>query len=179
MKVLKAKVNWYESALNRPVVELLVDDNPNEVPHRYEERNGIYYSEVDGMVSFFYYRVPGMGFGGHKFPIMMKDGTEKVLEGPWSSNSAEVNSRGFGPCVECHITDNEKAFDRGYTFYASAITKSLLEEVCQSLGLYCVECDGSFYPSLHPTRMIKPSEVPNEFKEYDCETGSMNRIESF
>lgn len=128
MKILKIAVDWMLEWSNNPSLKVLVDKLPAHEQHVYEERNGIYYSELEGgLVSFNYWKQPGEGYGGRVFTFRMKDDTERKLKGPWSSNSAAVNRQGFGPCFEVAITDDPLVWERGYTFFASAMTVATLQ----------------------------------------------------
>ena len=139
MKLLDAKINWYEESDNSPTFELLIDKFPDRNLLRYQEKNGIYYAELEGFVSFFSYSGPDKGFGGRKFPITMMDGSKKELIGPWSSRAGAVNSIGFGPCVDASITKKLEDFKRGYTFFASAVTLDIVKQaaVLAKCNLIC------------------------------------------
>lgn len=127
MNIIKSKVNWNESFQNYPDLELEVENVPDIKTMRYEERNGIYYAEREGYVSYFYYKNPDNGFGGREFPITMKDGTEKVLKGPWSSRAACVNNQGFGPIVDVVIQYNQ------YHRIACAVTLRIAQKAIKML----------------------------------------------
>jgi len=138
MEILRGIIDWNELWANGPSIKLIVDKLPDYKDLRYtrhpatdklsRERGHIYYAELGGYVSFYYYSRPDEGYGGRKFPLSMEDGSTRILVGPWSSNSMSVNRLGLGPCVEVTITDDEKVWDRGYTFYASAATIALIEK---------------------------------------------------
>lgn len=127
MKLIKGRVHWFEGFANDPVLQILVDKLPEMDELRYEEKDGIYYGEKDGYVSFYYYVQPGQGFCGRSFKLTMKDGEEKTLIGPWSSNAGAAHGVGFGPCVDVNIIDNLESYERGYTFYAGHVTLDLIE----------------------------------------------------
>lgn len=128
MKALAAKIKWWEGWGNDPVLELLIDCFPLFAPFRFEKRGPIYYAELDSYVRYYAYRKPDRGFGGRHFPITMKDGTEIILKGPWSSRPGAVHARGFGPCVSVSIVDDSDAFERGYTFIAGDVTLAFAQE---------------------------------------------------
>jgi len=131
MKVLNAKVNWYERFANRPVLELLVDKISDADDFVYEERNCLFFAENDGEVSFFAYKGPGDGYYGRTFNIRMKDGSRKDLIGPWSSRAGCVNDNGFTKCLDVHFTDDPEAFKRGYTFMAGNVTLKVAQEAVE------------------------------------------------
>lgn len=100
---MRMKVNRMEQYANRPQFVLEVEDAPGADELRYEERNGCYFAEKDGLVRFFYYTKPDDGYGGTVFPITMTDGRQVDLIGPWSSRSGVMNGLGFAPCLEVVI----------------------------------------------------------------------------
>lgn len=159
MKLLKGKVNWMEGFANEPTLQILVDKMPDLKDLRYQEKEGIYYAECDGYVSFYYYVRPDDGFGGRHFHITMENGEEKVLKGPWSSNAGSVNRVGFGPCVDVSIIDDPRSYDRGYTFYAGHVTHKFIEE-----NKHLIEV-GSGYHRKCGTGCVKKDEGFVEFPE--------------
>ena len=90
-----------------PLVTVFVDRVPKLSEYRFEERDGNYRAERDGLVSFLAYQGPGEGFGGAVFPVTMTDGSERKLLGPWSSRSSVVNPAfpDRSPCVEVILED--------------------------------------------------------------------------
>src|ERR1051326_7587374 len=98
MEVLAARVNYNEQFDNPPRLEILVDKFPN--PMMFESKvdgDGVaYFGERDGLVQF-YFSDPRdkSGYGGRSFTLAMKDGSEKIITGPWSSNSSYMNSLGL------------------------------------------------------------------------------------
>ena len=129
MIILDARVEKFKEYDNTPSLKILVDKIPNRNDLEYTHRDCIYYAELDGYVSFFYYFRPDDGYGGRTFNLKMKDGSTKSLIGPWSSNSASVNKI-FGPCVEVSITDDLNVWHRGYTFTGAAITLDKFKIAC-------------------------------------------------
>lgn len=127
IEVIKGRIRWSETYSNPPGLELLVSRIPKLEEHRFERRGSCYYSELDGLCSFFSWDGrPDHGYGGRAFTLRMLDGSTEELVGPWSSSCSAMNSLGFGPCTEVAATDEPDAYERGYTFYASAITMGLL-----------------------------------------------------
>jgi hypothetical protein len=154
MKVLNAKVDWNLRWANSPSLYLLVDKIPDDL--EYEQRGDLYFAEKEGFVNFFYYNRPDQGYGGRKFHLKMKDGSEKVLIGPWSSNSSAMNAGGFPLCMECTITDNLKVWEKGYTFYAGAVLVEVAEKALEK-----------FVPEAMILR-------PKEFKSYETASAEQN-----
>jgi hypothetical protein len=129
LKILKTKIDWMEGYANDPSIYVLLKNIPNLDELRYRERNNCYFAEKDGYVNFFHYVKPDRGFGGREFPIIMEDGTKKILKGPWSSRAGCMNRMGFAPCIDVFYTDNSKAWERGYTFFLGALTVKLFDNI--------------------------------------------------
>ena len=129
MQIIDLKINWWAGYGNGPSVAILVDKIPPREELHYEHKPpGIYYAEEGGYVSFFYksdklFSKQEDGFAGRHFPLKMKGGTEKVLKGPWSSNSGSVNAYGFGPCTEVSITEEKQTFESGGGVFFGAACK--------------------------------------------------------
>jgi hypothetical protein len=94
MKILRARVNWFDDFDNAPQLEVWIDALPHDQV-RYEQRGHLYFGESDGYVSFFSYRGPDEGYGGREFTLTMKDGSTQILKGPWSSNPDSMAAAGF------------------------------------------------------------------------------------
>lgn len=91
-KIDHLSVDWCERWANRP--RFLVTFEPAPPIEAYRElRDGILLSIVGERAEFLCYTGPGTGYGGRRIPIKMADGSRRVLIGPWSSNSGEVNTR--------------------------------------------------------------------------------------
>lgn len=86
-------------------VILLVDREASLDEHRFQHQDGLWWSEKDGLVVFFFWTGPGNegGFGGEDFNITMVDGTLVTLRGPWSSRPGLMNKRGFPPSMGVRI----------------------------------------------------------------------------
>jgi hypothetical protein len=134
MKILDLKINWYHGFANKPAIYLLVEDKPDPREMRYEHHSGLYFAEKDGYALFFSYERPGEGYGGSRFYITLKDGTEKTLIGPWSSRASVMNAY-FEPHVtEVGITESRKLFDgRGGVWTAGNVSVELLREALERL----------------------------------------------
>ena len=164
MRILKGRVNWADGWANEPRVEVLVDKMPDLADLRYEEREGLYYGEKDGYVSFYYYVRPGDGFGGRTFKVRMKDGSERDLKGPWSSRAGAMNRFGFGPCVDVSMTDNPESFERGYTFFSASCTLEVLMEAMDKIDI------GPGYGFKKPRWAVTTEEFPfPEGSRFDLE----------
>lgn len=129
MNILGATLDhWGAANINTPNLVIDVDELPLD-KMVYEEKQHIYRAEFDGYVSFFYYSGPGEGYAKAHFPIKMKDGTDKVLIGPWSSRAGAVN-RYFPPCLDVIYIDED----------GSRSTGSLsLSRALEALGLVQME----------------------------------------
>lgn len=129
MKILASKVKNLEEFDNLPTLEVLVDKIPDNDSLIYEQKGTSYLAEKEGYVSFFHYSGPGGGYGGSKFTINTKDGL-KDLYGPWSGNSLGMEQAGFPKTVNVSLTDDPKAFEKGYTFYSAHLTFEKFKEAC-------------------------------------------------
>lgn len=128
MKVLAAKVNWYEGYGNNPRLQVLIDEFPPRGEMIFKrKKKRLYLAELDGYVRYFSWSGEGND-GGHyrrSFPIKVEeDGEVKdvTLLGPWSSRAGVMNQFFEQRCVDVSITDDPTAFERGHTFMAGAIT---------------------------------------------------------
>lgn len=130
MRIVKAEVEWHHGYAN---LIIHVEDQPSADDFEFEERNGLFYAECNGMVRFYAYKKPGDGFGGHTFNIRMKDGTERALKGPWSSHAGAMNRFGFGPCVDVVLVGKYRTF--------GAVTLEVAQEAAKLAGvtLKCTE----------------------------------------
>jgi hypothetical protein len=104
---------------------------------RFDQRDQFYFAERDGFCTFFSYSNGGNngGFCGAHFEITMRDGEKRVLEGPWSSNSAVLNEHGFGPCMEAWFTTDAKAFAEGPGYFSGSILVSLLRDAARVIDV--------------------------------------------
>jgi len=141
MKLLKARINWMEKYLNDPFLEILVDEFPKTKDLRFQKKGPLYYAEKNGFVRFFYYSAPGDGFGGNIFNIIMKNGKEEILEGPFSSSAEALNKFGFGPCVDVSITNDLNSYNRGYTFYSGSVSVDFIKK-----SKHLIDCGKEFKP---------------------------------
>jgi hypothetical protein len=158
MRILALKVDWHEKFANDPSLKVLVNKMPEREELRYlclEER--MYFAEKDGYVNFFVHQPRDeTGYGGRTFNVTMLDGTKRSIKGPWSSRSGCFNRMlNIPQCVECAITDDPTTYQRGFTFYAAAITVDLVREHMKSHlpGLEMrreVKWEGEVYYIPHP-----------------------------
>jgi len=169
MKILDAKIKWMLGWINNPRLYLLVDRVPLLKEYKFKYKNCLYYAELDGAVRFYYYFKSDEGFGGRHFNIIMENGQEKTLEGPWSSRAGCANKLGFGPCMDIAFTDEKEVWNRGYTFFTGAITLELAE---QALKIIRCKID-------HPLYFIKKilaNSIDNKTDVNQEETSSNNNI---
>jgi len=137
MEVKAARVNWQEGWNSDPRLEVLVDKIPDHAELRYEYKEGMYFAEADGYVAFLFHSgVPEQqdGFCGRHHKLTMQDGTEVTLKGPWSSRAGVANLLGFTPSADVSLTDDEGAWERGYTFFAAHITEEMFR---QAVSRFC------------------------------------------
>jgi hypothetical protein len=140
VKVLAAKVEWHDGFCNDPNLKILVDHMPkHDGPIWHAEKLGsktFCWSVEQGSVRYFYHDPRDQeGFGGRVFKITLKDGTEQEYKGPWSSN-AQFAQKYVGEYI-CHVsmTDDQKAWERGYTFYAADVTLDIALWAAEKAGV--------------------------------------------
>jgi hypothetical protein len=187
MIILKAHVDWHEGWANFPSIALAVDSLPKMDDLRYEERAGIYYAERDGYVSFFYWTEPGEGYGGRTFVLKMVDGSERSLQGPWSSNPGHVNSVGFGPCLAATIASGKHLYVEHYC--TLSLVRDILPHVSVGSGYTIGKEDRIVFPPGSRCALTKidffgkPLYVPavkmpdGSLWRKDCKNGLLEVIE--
>lgn len=143
-KILDAKIEWFKGCANSPQFKLLVDKIPSIEELVYDEkRDGagtMYFAEKDGYVDFMYHTPRNEnGYGGRKWTIKVRKSggsvEERIVKGPWSSNSPAMNGAGYHPSVEVTITDDPDVWKRGFTFYAGHVTYEVAQEAAQMCGV--------------------------------------------
>ena len=144
MKILKAKVHWWEpNVLNAPDLQVLVDKIPKFESLVYKRkqhgREWLFLAEKEGYVSFYYWSGKGNdgGYGGMKIPIKVlinRKVRRVTLKGPWSSRCSTMNLAGFPHSMEVSITDKPQVLEDGYTFRAGAITIPKVQEAIKLLS---------------------------------------------
>lgn len=150
MNAPKGSINLMLNWGNFPQVEVLFDKIPPYDPStlRFEERNGVYRAEeADGTVHFFHWIGPHNegGFGSRQFPVIMVDGEERVLKGPWSSNADSVNMvfSDREPCVEITFMEESNWInahgEKHYSRIAGAMTIKRLCEIFELPRMTYVE----------------------------------------
>jgi len=187
MKILKAKVRNSTEFDNLPTLEVLVDEIPDYKSLVYEQKGCCYFAEKDGLVDFYYYSSPGEGYGGSKFSIIMKDGSTKVLEGPWSGNSLGMEQAGFMRSVNVSLTDDPKVFEKGYTFSGAHLTLDKFIEACKvadclvaqsELGFIdpMSKCEDCSFPQTQKYRTLVDigKEYPKTVRRLLCEKCAKN-----
>jgi hypothetical protein len=122
MKIIDARVDWFEEYDNAPSLRVLFDKEPDYKTLRYQKKGCLYLAQQGPFVNFFYYTRPGEGYGGRVFSIVLEDDTPVDLVGPWSSNSSCLNQAGFTPCREIAYASDLETWKRGFTFCSGAIT---------------------------------------------------------
>jgi hypothetical protein len=172
MKVLNARIRWNIGWANNPELEILVDKFPALEEFEFENKESLWFAEKDGAVSFFHHSGRDEdegGYYGSLFKIKMKDGSFKVLRGPWSSRSSVMNRAGFTHSMEAIIFEDEESFKRGYTGFAGHITIKLAKKIFKKFlpQFYLVKVvdkdkwnkgEISYIPSASPTGVCKITE---------------------
>lgn len=134
MRVKSGYLDWMEGWHNATGIHLLMDGS--EMPAisdlRYEETKlsattGVVFAEKDGYVNYFFYNSDQSGYAGRVFKLKMKDGTEKILKGPWSSRAGVMNAMGFTPCVDVTIEVSRN------TLFSCSVTLDFLNKILHKL----------------------------------------------
>lgn len=147
MKALKAKINWYDNFVNSGRLCILTEEpHPDISEFCFIKRNDCYWAQHDGWVWFFHYSAPGNGFSGYKFNIHVYGDTMEELIGPWSSNSAYMESIGFPPSVPVHFTNDINSWEKGYTFTSGHIILPKALEICSSIGVSLLKTNNGYVP---------------------------------
>jgi len=169
MNILNVKINWNLGWNNAPKLQILVDKIPRDL--RYKFKEGMFFAEKGGYVSFFAHNGDSDnhgGYSGREFQIVMEDGTQKILRGPWSGRSGVTNRLGFISCVEVNLTENPEEFEQGHIFSGGAVTLDLAEKAIGDLpNVHFVrreKWDGEIYYELYNS--AGDCEVCKGFKTY-------------
>ena len=175
MEIIDAKIDWKLGWNNSPELQILVDKIPRDL--RYQFREGMFFAEKGGYVSFFAHNGDSenhKGYSGREFSIVMEDGTSKILRGPWSGRSGVTNQLGFVPCVEVSLTENPEEFKQGHIFSGGAVTLDLAEKAIGDLpNVHFVrreKWDGEIYYELYNS--LGDCEVCKGFKTYIGHSGT-------
>lgn len=163
MKVINAKVEWFDRFSNNPTFDLLVDEDPNcwhdRKGHKCVKQN-IYnnpdvvwhtepfadgktfawYMNQDGFVYFFMHNPSNQnGYGGAVYTIYDKSGIRK-FKGPWSSNS-EFAAKFVGESIlGGAMTCDPASFKQGYTFTAAYFTLRVAKVAAKLAGVELIPC---------------------------------------
>lgn len=166
MKVLDARINWYEGWSNDPELQVLVDRIPKLEElvfdvKQVDESHALCFAEQDGYVAFYCDDAKDHhGYGGWTFEIRLKDGTTRTLRGPWSSSPSVMNDFGFTPSWDAAMTADREDWDRGYTYCAGHITMELVRQAVKQFcpGVTIEMRKKSYSDSLYP--LYKRCENP-------------------
>ena len=138
MRVLDARILTWGSTRQPHHLEILVDsihrdDKVYDVIE--DERGATYLSVTDGIVSFYYHNPKDEnGYGGSVFNLAMRDGSERAIKGPWSSNNAWIRQVFGIDSFHVSYTEDPEVFKRGYTFYSGDITLEKAQEAMKLVG---------------------------------------------
>lgn len=150
--IVDVGVDWNNEYDNSPRLRITIDGPPPEPESfRYTEKDNLYLAVKDGFARYYYYKELGDGFYGRKIPITMADGTEKILEGPWSSRAGHVNRTHDQQVVDVAIQYNK------YGLFSGAITLELAMKLAPlaGVGLARVEHVGDIVYVPHVNGIIK------------------------
>ncbi len=168
MKIINAKVNWNDHYSNDPELVVLVDEIPNRsdiVYNKLEMYGGaLYYGEKGGYSSYMYHDpLDEKGYGGAVMEIEVHKVGKETIRGPWSSRCGVVNRAGFGPCLDASMTTDPKAFERGFTLMAGAITREVAEEAVNMMDGIVLE---KVVVGKNEFRFVPRKEVPRTTHEF-------------
>ena len=156
MKIKNLTVDWCENWANRPQWRVTFDEPLNALTTPFEDIGDGMLLAVDGeQADFFAYGGPGTGFGGREFTITMTDGSTRVLIGPWSGNSGDVNA-----CVSesGHVAEATSDDHCATAITVAGIMRYIDEHPNCGFGLAQVEMWGrTWYEPTHNGDQIKPS----------------------
>lgn len=173
VEVLDINIEWCERYANPPRLNVRVSRLPQNdewIFTQHHEITGLHYAEVHGMCQFYSYVRPDRGYGGARFKILMANGEEKTLIGPWSSGSYAMNQHGFGPCMEIGVTDKPEviAKAKGHTYYGGAITIEKILPALQAKGYGLVLMQSNTY------EITSRAKYPDrKYHAKSCKPGSM------
>jgi len=103
---ISCEIDWMLKWANSPKIKITVDKLPEISDLRYQYKEpGMWFSEKDGYISFYYWLPPKQdnGFGGMQIPITMTSGEKVTLLGPWSSRAGVMNKHFLPQCVDVSI----------------------------------------------------------------------------
>ena len=143
MKILDARVRWYDGYANDPVLEILVDEVPNTSSikhHKIDLGNGVMYiGQKEGYVHYVFHNPRDEeGFGGALFNLPMEDGEVEKIKGPWSSRAGVINQLSYHfkevPQVVDVAIGIQKVPNREWvTHMAGSITKQKAEQAIRKM----------------------------------------------
>jgi len=103
MRVLNVLIDTHAGYANKPTFIIMVDELPRE-PEKilFEKKGDLYFGyDKDGYVDFYSHNKDNPnGYGGRTINVMMRDGEEIDLVGPWSSRAGVMNVAGFPASVD-------------------------------------------------------------------------------
>lgn len=164
MKLLDAKVEWYPEFDNDPELQILVNFIPDsrQIIHNVLEISPglyLYYGQKYEYVSYLLADESNKrGFGGKEFVVKTGDG-DKYIPGPWSSRAGVVNKLTNVQCVDVHITNEPKAFARGYTFSTGAVTVEFAREAANKAGVSLERTTYNGEPLFIPHKVIPQGTI--------------------
>ncbi len=149
MEVKTISIDWNNDFFNNALLVIHVNKLPQNL-YIYEQKENIYFAvnENNGLVSFFYEDPKDHnGYDGEKFILPMKDGSTKVLIGPWASRPAISNSYGFPFCTLIIMkTYNEVTVK----YMINSMLEGLIKKYIPELKYYIAANGEIFIPKNQP-----------------------------
>jgi len=161
MQVLDGRIDWNEGYGNDPELQVLVDEIPSPIEFdAYERSSGtVYFGSKDGYCRYFYHDPSNEdGFGGSSFTLLMSDGSEKVIKGPWASRAGAMNELGLGPCVDVRITTSQKAWEKDTMLQSATITVNKARKAAAFAGVHLISVEK--YKSNEETYVVAEDYPP-------------------
>lgn len=165
MEVLDGRVDWKAGYGNDPELQVLVDEIPTDIEFdAYEQSSGtVYFGSKDGYCRYLYHDPSNTsGFGGSSFKLLMSDGTEKTIKGPWASRAGAMNDLGLGPCVDVRMTTNENAWEQNTSLTFGTITVEKARKAAAFADVHLIGVEK--YDSKEETYVIEEEYPPNWVK---------------
>ena len=165
MLIIDSSINWMEDWDNHPTIDMEVDKLPNRKDYRYRAYpvagGTLYVSDNTEIISFFYHdKNDETGYGGSSFTLIMEDGSEVTIKGPWSSNGTAVERVTGVSSVCAHVKERVTGEYAGAT--SCHIPEKLAREICEREGAFLIDCttnNGNTFwkntPSLDPDKLVK------------------------
>ena len=164
MNIIAIHVDWRERYNHDPIFIITMDSEPLLYTALTFFSVGNYYiGEHEGYVRYFYKQgdQQEQGFGGTWYKLQMRDGTTKILKGPWSGAASELSLL-WKPVLNVLLRTpkyNEKS-----SFLTGTFTKESLEPLLSILAPD-IELYGGDY-GWYPKKIGEVPKNPRQGRHY-------------